>query len=90
MPREFPLKACASKAVYCEFPRAQNKVHDTAKPLPLMRALVTDFSLPGELVIDPLRWQRHHWRCMSYARPSLPRLGVRRPHGRDSAPPHCR
>jgi site-specific DNA-methyltransferase (adenine-specific) len=41
------------KAVYYEFPRAQNKVHDTAKPLPLMRALVTDFSLPGELVCDP-------------------------------------
>lgn len=41
------------KAVYYEFPRAQNKVHDTAKPLPLMRALVTDFSQPGDLVCDP-------------------------------------
>lgn len=41
------------KAVYYEFPRAQNKVHDTAKPLPLMRALVTDFSEPGQLVVDP-------------------------------------
>jgi site-specific DNA-methyltransferase (adenine-specific) len=41
------------KSVYYEFPRAQNKVHDTAKPLPLMRALVTDFSAPGDLVMDP-------------------------------------
>jgi site-specific DNA-methyltransferase (adenine-specific) len=41
------------KSRYYEFPRAQGKVHETAKPLPLMRLLVEDFSQPGELVCDP-------------------------------------
>lgn len=41
------------KAVSYRYPRAQNKTHDTAKPVPLMLAMVEDFTLPGDLVLDP-------------------------------------
>jgi site-specific DNA-methyltransferase (adenine-specific) len=41
------------KARYYEHQRAQKRVHDTQKPLGLMRQIVEDFSEPGDLVCDP-------------------------------------
>jgi site-specific DNA-methyltransferase (adenine-specific) len=41
------------KARYYEHQRAQKRVHDTQKPLGLMRQIVEDFSEAGDLVCDP-------------------------------------
>lgn len=37
----------------CTRERGEARVHPTAKPLALMRQIVEDFTLPGQLVLDP-------------------------------------
>src|SRR5678810_106108 len=36
-----------------KFPSEKKKLHPTEKPIALMRAIVKDFSDPGELIVDP-------------------------------------
>jgi site-specific DNA-methyltransferase (adenine-specific) len=48
--RKLPI---GGKAVYYTFPRCQDGLHETGKPLRLMESLVLGFSRPGDVVVDP-------------------------------------
>lgn len=41
------------KSVFYTFMRAQGSGHPTTKPLRLMRDIIEDFTLPGDLILDP-------------------------------------
>ena len=48
-----PTPAIGGKSVFYTFTRDRERPHPTTKPLPLMRAIVEDFTSPGDLILDP-------------------------------------